>query len=110
MNLEKIEIRKKKYLKAPDFATLKHLIFIIMWNTSSPNSSKAKLLTIPCMRRCFEDNGGAKGFDLKQKKINLKKKNSGSSRFEGFGPVEIFFFAPVANKTYVRYSRQLFVR
>ena len=109
MDLEKIEI-SKKILKAPDFATLKQLSLIIMWNTSSPNRSKAKLLTIPCMRRCFEDNGGAKGFDLKQKKNQFEKKNRGSSRVEGSGPVEIFFFAPVANKTYVRYSRQLFVR
>ena len=30
MDLEKIEIRKKKILKAPDFATLKHLSLIIL--------------------------------------------------------------------------------
>ena len=44
---------------------------------------------------------------IKAKQIKLKK-NGGSSRFEGSGPVEIIFFTPVANKMYVRYFRPLF--
>ena len=73
MDLEKTEIRKKNS-KTPNFATLKHLIFIILWYQSSPSRSQAEFLTIPLMKRCFEKNGAAKDFDFKQKKINLKKK------------------------------------
>ena len=72
MDLEKIEIRKI-FLKTPDVAALKHLIFFILWYQSSPSRSHAKLLTIPWMKRCFEKTGAAKDFDFKQN-INLKKK------------------------------------
>ena len=67
MDLERIEICKKN-LKAPDFATLKRLILIILLYQSSPSRSEADLLTIPWMRRWLEKNGGAKDFDFKQKK------------------------------------------
>ena len=96
MDLEKIEIRKKN-LKTPDFATLKHLIFIILWYQSSPSRSKAELLTIPWMKRRFEKNGAAKDFDFKQKK-SIWKKNRGSSRVEGsglqLGMIPYFFWPP----------------
>ena len=72
MDLEKIEIRKI-FLKTPDFATLKHLIFFILWYQSSPSRSKAEMLTIPWMKRRFEKNGAAKDFDFKQKKSIWKK-------------------------------------
>ena len=71
MDLEKIEIRKK-ILKAPDFATLKHLIIIIFWYQSSPRRSQAELLTISWMMRCFGKSGGAKDFDFRQNK-SIKK-------------------------------------
>ena len=73
MDLEKIEILKN-FFKFPDFATLKHLIFIILWYQSSSSRSQAELLTISWMKRCFEKNGAAKDFDFKQKKSIWKKK------------------------------------
>ena len=76
MDLEKIEIRKI-FLKTPDVAALKHLLFFILWYRSSPSRSHAKLLTIPWMKRCFEKTGLAKDFDFKQKKSIWKKKNRG---------------------------------
>ena len=96
MDLEKIEIRKI-FFKFPDFVTLKHLIFIILWYQSSPSRSQAELLTIPWMRMCFEKNGGAKDLTL-SKKMNLKKKIGGSSRVEGsgfqLGVIPYFFYPP----------------
>ena len=95
MDLEKIEIRKN-FLKTPDVATLKHLIFIILWYQSSPSRSQAELLTIPLMKRCFERNGMAKDFDFKQKKSTWKKKR-GSSRVEDSAPqlgMIPYFFDP----------------
>ena len=78
MDLEKIEIRKI-FLKTPDFATLNHLIFIILWYQSSLSLSQADLLIIARMKRCFEKYGAAKDFDLKQKKSIWKKKGIISS-------------------------------
>ena len=72
MDLERFEARKK-FLKAPDFATLKHLILIILWYQSCPSRSQAELLTILWMRRCFEKIRAVNDFDIMQK-INLKKK------------------------------------
>ena len=64
---------QKKILKAPDFATLKHLILIILWYQSSISSSQAELLTILWVRRCFEKNRAVKDFDIKQKNQFEKK-------------------------------------
>ena len=111
MDLEKIEIRKI-FLKTPDVATLKHLIFIILWYQSSPSRSQAELLTIPLMKRCFERNGMAKDFDFKQKKSTWKKR--GSSRVEDsalqLGMIP-YFFDPCPRDIFffVRYFRPMFV-
>ena len=98
MDLEKFEILKN-FLKTPDFATLKHLIFIILWYQSSPSRSQAELLTIPWMKRCFEKNGAAEDFDFKQNN-QFEKKNRGSSRVEGSGlqlGMIPYFFDPPRN-------------
>ena len=110
MDLEKIEIRKK-FLKTPDFAPLKHLIFIILWYQSSPSRSQAELLTIPWMKRCFEKNGAAKDFDFKQK--NQFEKKRGIISNWGLGPSTrpdpLFFFTPREIPFYVRYFKPMFV-
>ena len=111
MDLEKIEIRKN-FLKTPDVATLKHLIFIILRYQSSPSRSQAELLTIPLMKRCFERNGMAKDFDFKQKKSTWKKKGIISSW--GFCPStrnDPLFFWPLPPRYlfFVRYFRPMFV-
>ena len=73
MDLGKIEVRKKNFLKAPDFATLKHLSLFILWYQSSPSRAQAELLTILSMRSCFEKNRAVKDFDIKQKNQFEKK-------------------------------------
>ena len=103
----KIEIRNF-FLKIPDFAPLKHLIFIILWYQSSPSRSKAELLT---MKRRFEKNGAAKDFDFKQKK-SIWNKNRGSSRVEGSGlqlGMIPYFLTPREVPHYVRYFKPMFV-
>ena len=111
MDLEKIEIRKK-YLKAPDFATLKHLILIRLWYQSSPSRSQAELITILWMRRCFEKNRAPKDFDIKQKNY-FEKKNRELSRVEGsglqLGMIPYFFAPPREIPFYVRYFRLMSV-
>ena len=71
MDLEKIEIRKI-FLKTPDFATLKHLIFIILWYQSSPGHSQVQS-TIPRMKRCFEKMERPKTLTLSKKNQFEKK-------------------------------------
>ena len=110
MDLEKIEIRKKN-LKTPDFATLKHLIFIILWYQSSPSRSQAELLTTPWMKRCFEKNGAAEDFDFKQNN-QFEKKNRGPSRVEGSGlqlGMIPYFFDTREIPFYVRFFKPMFV-
>ena len=110
MDLEKIEI-SKIFLKTPDVAALKHLIFFILWYQSSPSRSHAKLLTIPWMKRCFEKTGAAKDFDFKQKK-SIWKKNRGHLELRalvfnsGWSPI---FLTPREIPLFVRYLKPMFV-
>ena len=110
MDLEKIEIRKI-FLKTPDFATLNHFIFIILWYQSSPSRSHAELLTIPWMKRCFEKMERPKSLTL-SKKINLKKKIGGHLELRalafnsGWSPI---FLTPREIPFCVRYFKPKFV-
>ena len=93
MDLEKIEISKKIF-KSSGFRNSKTLNFYknVIHIFSKPFASR--IVNYSWMRRCFEKNGGAKVFDLKQKK-SVWKKNRG---FEGSGPVEIRFFYPCSKQ------------
>ena len=109
MDLEKIEILKN-FFKFPDFATLKHLIFILLWYQSSSSRSQAELLTISWMKRCFEKNGAAKDFDFKQKKSIWKKSDHLELRAlalnSRWSPI---FLSPREIIFYVRYFKPMFV-
>ena len=73
MDLEKIEIRKKMF-KSSGFRNSKTLNFYdnVIHVFSKPFTGR--IVNYSVDEEAFWKNGGAKGFDLKQKKINLKKK------------------------------------
>ena len=80
---------------------------------SSPSRSQTEFSTILWMRRYFEKNmEGPKTLTLSKKNQFEKKKNRGSSRFEGSGlqlGMIPFLFDPQEITFYVRYFRPMFV-